>query len=206
MVTFSTRIRRRFAGTMLVAGAVAGVAVAGAGAAPASASATADRQDHSTALASVSRAGSGAAAAADEPLWFIRAKHTGLSIIHSAIQDRMVQRDMTGLNPLFSGQLYYFRYNPASGAYVVESHNGGCLDIKDGISKSVGADLSLNQCDGTISQEWFSPGSNAAGWQLKNRWSGLHATVDGTGNNAPVRQRADTGGLNQRFDEPLFVG
>jgi hypothetical protein len=204
MVTFSTRMRRRFAATMLAAGAVAGVAVAGAGAAHASGSATADRQEHATALVSVSRAGSAAAAA--EPLWFIRAKHTGLSIIESAIQNRMVQRDMTGLNPLFSGQLYYFHYNPASGAYVVESNNGGCLDIKDGISKAVGADLSLNQCDGTISQEWFSPGSNAAGWQLKNRWSELHATVDGTGNNAPVRQRPDTGGLNQRFDEPLFAG
>src|SRR4051812_18958862 len=88
----------------------------------------------------------------DASLWFLKPISSGMSMIHSVVQDRMVQRDMSGFNPLYDGELYYFHYNSSTGAYVVENFNGGCLDIKDGGSTAEGADLSLNQCDGTASQ------------------------------------------------------
>jgi len=195
---FNRTNSRKLASTAIAAAAFVGVLAMTAGSAQAVDSTT-------TAPVQATGQASHGAKVADEALWFIKARHSGLPIIYSVVQDRMVQRNMTGLNPLYTGQLSYFHYNSSAHAYVVESFNGGCLDIKDGISRADGADLSLNQCDGTTSQLWYSDWDGAA-WDLTSVWSGLNATVDGSGNNAPVRQHPDHGAANQRFDMPMFVG
>jgi hypothetical protein len=62
------------------------------------------------------------------------------------------------------------------GAYYLENRDGGCLDIIDGISTAIGADLALRPCDGTQSQQWSTPYQGGR-WALKNQWSGLYGAV-----------------------------
>ncbi|WP_155344441.1 RICIN domain-containing protein [Acrocarpospora pleiomorpha] len=80
-------------------------------------------------------------------------------------------------NPFNVHGLWFFAPVPQRpGTYYLENRDGGCLDIIDGVSTAVGADLALRPCDGTRSQQWSTP-YRGSRWALKNQWSGLYGAV-----------------------------
>ncbi|GAA1017966.1 hypothetical protein Aple_069560 [Acrocarpospora pleiomorpha] len=149
-----------------------------------------------TAQAAQAGAPEPAAAAAlpptDPALWWI--KNSGLTVTAKfgtdAIRTKLWNMPTT-INPFYVHVLWHFTPVPSNpGAYFVESHNGGCLDVLND-SKAIGADLAIRQCDGSPSQQWFTPPKNGR-WALKNEWSKLYASAK-----LPI---ADGRVLTQQFD------
>ncbi len=84
-------------------------------------------------------------------------------------------------------------------AFTFTSASGGCLDV-NGASLKSGEALVVKTCNGSLSQQWIRDFSvNATFLKLQNRNSGLVATADGAGSGARITQRADFGGLSQRW-------
>ncbi|MCK2218653.1 RICIN domain-containing protein [Actinomadura sp. ATCC 31491] len=171
--------------------ALAAALLAGAGA-PASAAAPGDDADPART----------AATATDPGLWWIQMN--GLSLQDNAVAGVRLTQVPSTANPVFFGVLWHFTPTPAGNAYVVESNNGGCLDIADGISKSPGAGIEVRQCDGTISQQWVTPSHGGAKYGMTNVWSGLAATVKGPVVAGAKLHQRPVGEANQVFDMPFF--
>ncbi|MBO3744948.1 RICIN domain-containing protein [Streptosporangiaceae bacterium NEAU-GS5] len=143
----------------------------------------------------------------DPGAWFIKAN--GLTATARTIPD-ILQVKMwnmpSNINPIYVSVLWHFTPVPSNpGAYFVENHNGGCLDVFDGISTAIGAKLTLRQCDGTLSQMWTTPFSGGK-WAMKSVWSGLWATVRNPVQDGSIMTQqfaADPGDVRY-FDMPFF--
>lgn len=108
------------------------------------------------------------------------------------------------INPIYVGALWHFTPVPSTpGAYFVENHNAGCLDIIDGISTSVGAELAVRQCDGTQSQMWFTPYKNGK-WAMQNKWSGYYAAAKSPAENRYLTQQFTGSDAEIYFSMPFF--
>lgn len=109
-------------------------------------------------------------------------------------------------NPSYSGVLWHFTPVPNKpGTYFVENHNGGCLDVFDGISTASGAQLDTRLCDGTLSQQWFTPYKNGQ-YGLTNQWSKHHAAFKHpSGAGTKMTQQAFGSDQELYFDMPFYA-
>jgi hypothetical protein len=151
--------------------------------------------------------GSSLRAVAGDTAYRIQPVHSGKKMVRAVRTFGVTFEQRTipsHINPLHSGELFYFHFVAQRGSYIVESVDGGCLDIQDGISKNNGMQLRFRVCDDTQSQDWFSNQTPDGSWTLVNRWSGKAATVPGTGENAVAQQFPYIGSSNQRFWMPAF--
>jgi ricin-type beta-trefoil lectin protein len=140
----------------------------------------------------------------DPNTWFI--KNSGLTATTRPYDSLPLWNiNPTTTNPIYVSVLWHFTPVPhRPGAYYVENHNGGCLDIADGISKAIGVKITTRQCDYTQSQQWFTPYKNGK-YALKNQWSGLYGTFKNPiGENTVMTQQTGASFQEMYHDMPLY--
>jgi hypothetical protein len=139
----------------------------------------------------------------DPGLWWI--KNNGLAVRNGLFDVNLMQVP-ANLNPLLVKVLWHFTPVPGkTSTYYVENHNGGCLDIADGISTTPGLGLDVNACDGTRSQQWYTPSQGGDRYRMTNDWSGLAATVNGSTAGATLYQTQSVANdAQQIFNMPFF--
>lgn len=192
----STRLSRlRLAVRTVVAAAVVGAALLGAGGTAVAAPPPGNDADPGA---------SAVAPPIDPNTWFI--KNSGLTAIARPYDSLALWNMPSTINPVYVGVLWHFTPVPhRPGAYYVENHNAGCLDIADGISKAIGKRITTRQCDYTQSQQWFTPYKNGR-YALKNQWSGLYGTFKSPiGENTVMTQQTGASFQELYHDMPLYT-